>query len=475
MSLIPYVGRRMKTAVLALLFLGVGTPALAASGGGSGAVITIDQGAFAGEKVEAGRPLLVHRHGHGTEPTWGTLFGTEDFGGKSPRLVVKGPDGHSMKVRPEDVTPEVGETLETGKGPEAKKLSRGQPVTLPKFDGTWTIEALFAPDFALLRGAKDALKLVRAGDLTVIGPPPAPQLPPLRAEAFYQYVSSEFALQPAGANGGSNALTFRPAASYYVGVGAGYDGIGASYAFSIPAGRDVRAVEGTSDFRDLRLNYYSRRFAVELGYNKYTGYLLDNSNVLSAATLNGQKYFRLPNLTAEGYGVNLFYVFAPQVYSLPAGNDHSEIETESAGSLLAVASFRRQSVRNDGAIIPAEKQSAFGEDGTITGFRTFSSAAGPGYGYHWLPHYKFLGDSFFVAPLIALSLGYELISEDLATYRHESDVFGVNAHVRLGFGWNMPRFFAIISALADGFAGKSSNVQFNHTQTASTFTVGARF
>lgn len=457
----------------ALLFL-ASAPALA---GGHALSFTFSAGAFRGEKVEAGKPVLVRRFNARTrkfsEPAWGTLVDVAGAESNRPVFEVKSPvSGRTSRFSQAEITPEAEEGLPFGAAGE--KITRGSRVTMPPKAGELEVVALFAPDLALVR-AEGPARLAHLPQLALAGPPPSPKLPDFRIEAFYQFVASEFQIQPAGSTGNANTLTFRPAESHYLGVGAGYKGIGASYSFSIPASSDVRATEGTSQYRDLRLNYYSRTFAVELAYSKYTGYLIDNSNVLSAATLNGQKFYKLPDMTAEGYGANVFYVFSPEVYSLPAGNDHSEIETENAGSLIALASFRRQAVHNDTAIIPAEKQALFGDEGTITGFRTFSYAAGPGYGYHWLPRWKVLGDSFFVAPLLALSLGYETISEDLDGFRRDSAVFGLNVHMRLGFGWNSPRFFALITTLVDAFTGQTGNVQFDGTQSTSTLTVGTRF
>lgn len=436
---------------------------------------TFSEGPFAGAEVRAGNPVLVQPQGgaKGNSPkkpaaTWGTVEAIEQAEGRPPRFTVKGADGQTKTLLLREVSPEKPGDLEAG----GQKFSRGDHVLVPEQEDVFRIETFFYPDFALLKNF--ATRELRLEKVSSLAKAPAPVMPPLRVELFTQLVSSAFELTPRGASEASR-LRFRPAESYYLGVSAGYKGLGLSYAFSVPASEEIRKFEGESQYRDLRLNYYSRRFAVELAYSRYNGYLLETVDGLNPATLNGGKYLKLPNLEAEGHGANFLYVFSPQAYSLPAGNDHSEIQTESAGSWLGMATFRRQSVRNSGTIIPTEQQAIFGEEGTITGYRTFSYGAGPGYGYHWLPRSTFLGDSFFVAPLLALSFGYETVSEDLATRARDSGTFGLNVHARLGFGWNVPGFFVVFSVLTDAFTGRTDATEITGTHSAGGLSVGARF
>lgn len=295
----------------------------------------------------------------------------------------------------------------------------------------------------------------------------AADLPPFKLGLSTQVVATAFELSLI--ENPSNKLKFRPAQSNYAGVSLGYRWIGGTLSFAVPSKAEIRDVEGTSQYRDYRLSFYYRNWGAEASYNSFKGYLIDNSSELSSATLNGQTYYKLPDLLTRGYGINFIYVTNPERYSLPAAAEQSEIQENSAGSWLWMATFRHQSIENSGAIIPSEKQTEFGTESSLRSIRMGSYAVGPGYGFNWVP------GPFFVAPLLAATAGFDAMTYDLENSTLEHGKLGLNLHLRIGMGVNARNFFLVGNLYADIFGIQTDTLQVSNNIQGVTFSIGARF
>jgi hypothetical protein len=206
-------------------------------------------------------------------------------------------------------------------------------------------------------------------------------LPPIRFGLNYQIVGAGFDLVPRVSGGEASRLNFRPAQSDYVGVMLGYRWLGGTVAFGVPAEPKIRDVEGTSQYRDYRLSYFFGRYGFELGYSRYLGYLLENSSVLSPATLQGATYYKIPDLETLGYGVTILFALSPETYSLSAALDQSAIQTSSGGSTIFLMTFRHQSLQSATPFIPSEKRADFGQDQELREAEGWTLSYGAGYAY----------------------------------------------------------------------------------------------
>jgi hypothetical protein len=306
------------------------------------------------------------------------------------------------------------------------------------------------------------------GTLSCTSSNAADQYPPWKIGLSYEIVQVGIDLTPIGNE--SEKLTFRPSASQYAGVILGYRWLAGTLAFAVPADRKIRDEEGTSKYTDLKVSYYVRNWGVEAGYNNFKGYLIENSERLSAATLAGARYYRLPEMQSQGYGLNFFYVADPGKYSMPAAFDQSEPQSGSAGSFIALASIRHQGFQNSGQMIPSEKASAFGGDSTLRSASSTSAAVGGGYGFLWD------GPSAFFASLYGgLTAGMNYLSYELANTSREKGNGQVNIHLRLGFGVNSKRGFLKVTGSIDNFNYATSSIKIGNTVVGAVFAGGLRF
>jgi hypothetical protein len=296
----------------------------------------------------------------------------------------------------------------------------------------------------------------------------AKEHPPWRLGLNLQVVSDGFDLQPR--DGDNTVLHYRPAQSDYVGVVLGYRWVAGTVAFKVPASDSVRMLEGESQYRDYRLSYFLNNLGAEASYTRYMGYLIDPSTSLSAATLNGQTYYKIPDLETLGYGLNLVWVPSPRKYNLAAALDQSEIQDESGGAWLLLATWRYQKIQSNYPWIPAEKQSVYGSDQTIRFAVTNSYGVGGGYSYNWIP-----SDIFFISALIGLTLGYENVSWVEAASEQTRGSIGLNAHFRLVMGVNVEEFIFTLGGYQDYFNPATDSIRIGNNVNGAVLTSVVRF
>jgi hypothetical protein len=294
-------------------------------------------------------------------------------------------------------------------------------------------------------------------------------LPPWRLGVRSQIVTNDVEFKPMPPLTQSNNLTYRPAQSNYFGVILGYRWLASTIWFSVPADPEVRNVEGTSTYNDMGATLYFDKIGFEFHYNSYQGFLIDPSSSISASTLNGSKYFKLPDMKTEGMGLKVLIPFNPERFSMDAAFNHSAIQNESGGSWIWIGAARYQRVSNSSPIIPLEKQPNFGGDQLISHAYMANVSWGIGYGYMAV-----LG-GFFASPFLGLGLGYQSTwwSSSIADTTHSS--LTVNVHTKLGLGYNSRSFFITAEAMSDRFQQNTDSIEIGNSQALVTFSLGSRF
>lgn len=300
--------------------------------------------------------------------------------------------------------------------------------------------------------------------------------PPWKVGLSLQNVAAAFELKPLGDTNNSRALRYRPAQANYFGVILGYRWLSGAIAFAVPANPETRNLEGISRYRDYRLSYYLKRFGVELNYNRFLGYVIDNSEKLSQATLQGARYYRVPDLETLGYGFNVLFVPSATTsgaYSLAAALDQSELQKASGGAAVLIAAFRDQQASVLDRMIPPEKRPDFGQDQNLRRYQSRTASVGGGYGYHWVP------GVFFMSGLLAASVGAQWTQHDRAEALgiEGENTFSVplNLHLRIGLGLNSRRMFLTGNLHLDRIQQRIDSIEIGNENVSFTFAAGARF
>lgn len=299
----------------------------------------------------------------------------------------------------------------------------------------------------------------------------ATDLPPWRIGVRTQFVSDQIEFKPAKPLDQSNSLLYRPAQSTYLGVALGYQWLAGTLWFSAKSDQATRAVEGESQYSDTGIALYFDRIGFELDYNRYQGFLIDNSSSrLSTTTLNGAKYYKLPDMKTEGLGAKIIFAQHPEHFSMAAAFEQSKIQNTSGGTWAVIGALRYQKVSNSGAIIPSEMQTFYGSDALINNATMANGSLGLGYGYLWAP-----AEGFFISPFLGLGLGYQATWWSTPSTHTSHASVTVNTHLKLGAGFNGKKFFFTVDEQLDRFQQNTSSIEIGNSQLATTLSIGLRF
>lgn len=294
--------------------------------------------------------------------------------------------------------------------------------------------------------------------------------PPFKLGLSYLGVSNSIEIKPLEPLNPSPNLELRPAKSNYAGIIIGFKWLSGVLSFAVPAEKKDREIEGTSLYNDLRVNYLTKRFGLELSYNYYKRFILDNSNLLSQATLNGDRFYVYPDMQTVGYGLNGIYVFKPDQVSLPAALEQSDHQSTSGGSWIGIATIRRQFASSSKPFVPDELQSNFSSDATVNDMHLFQTAIGGGYLQNWVE------DRFFLSLMGGFSFGFQELHYRSQIQNFERIRGGAiaNAHTRLGFGWNADHFFFYLNAYMDRYQMKTETLDAGSLIFGTGIAIGVR-
>ncbi len=263
-------------------------------------------------------------------------------------------------------------------------------------------------------------------------------------------------------------MDYRPSSRFETTLQASWRFLGGSLSFTLPPLFDFQNREGPSSRQDLRLSTDFGRLRVELAYQHYQGYLIENSSRLSTLSLNGAAYYHLPELQNTGGGLTLFYV-PNEDYSMAAGFDQTRRQLRSAGSLLLLVSGRAQGLRSPTAIIPTEMQSFFGDEGTLSAALLKSIGAGAGYAYTVTLY------DVFISASLAAELGPQWVRYTLSSGERDYAFLGVHSHAKLNLGLNQERLVAGASLAIDGYTEGTRWIQIWNFSLSGRLFAGFRF
>lgn len=285
----------------------------------------------------------------------------------------------------------------------------------------------------------------------------AGNLPPWTLKLILGFPSAGFDLRPKEPLERSPTIKYRPAQINEIGVGAGYKWLGGTYYFQGKTAENIVQEEGTSTYTDAHLNLYGDSFAIETDYVHYTSYLIDNSTeLLSASTLNGARYYRMGDISDSGAGITLYYLLSPANYSFSAALDQSEVQSKSGGSHLLLLTGVYHEYSSAAGFIPSELRPKFGVDAAFSRARIKNVAAGWGYAQNWV------SGSFFCALTGALSLGWQQNTYGWDSYEAQTNTGTANIHIKLGVGWNAPGYFTGFGAYIDRHQADTGSIEIGN-------------
>jgi len=198
----------------------------------------------------------------------------------------------------------------------------------------------------------------------------------------------------------TNRLAYTPYTTGITKVGVGYDMWAASYGFK---GTTKDGSESLlTKYEDYQFRFYPWNLAVDLFYQKYTGYFVQDDS------LGSQAMEHMPNMTNTRALAQATYIFDKN-YSISSAYSTGDIQTKSAGSILANLAFGYNEIKNDASIIPTSTTFQYGRLQNVSKIQNTSALIGGGAGYNLI-----LGP-FYIGVLGLLQLGNQQAKYTLTT------------------------------------------------------------
>lgn len=267
--------------------------------------------------------------------------------------------------------------------------------------------------------------------------------------------SSSFSVQRRNLD--REAITFRPNHSVSMGLGLYVFDVGVELSFNVPMDERSSAQFGTSDVRDLSGLIVGNNWGLDFFTQKYKGFYVAG---LARIFPNDNGVAVRSDISLRSTGVNGFYIFNKQKFSLRSAYNFAERQFRSGGSWALSGTLNTSSFESDTVVLTSRLRGQVGLEktyGDLT-FTTFSLA--PGYTYNFIYKNWFLNFSLAIGP----AHHWIYYVDEIGRPRY--DII-INSFIdnRVALGYNSDRWFGGIS-----FVNLVRQVKFSEFQVTTSAT-----
>lgn len=135
----------------------------------------------------------------------------------------------------------------------------------------------------------------------------------------------------------SSSAKFAPSGRTGLGFGVNYKWLGLGIAFGLPASDEVKRTQGETSRFDAQLNIYSKKFGVDVFFQNYSGFHVENPEALT--DWNKDYFPQQKNMQAAALGASGYYFFNNEKFSYKAAYVRNTVQNKSAGSFLVGGFF----------------------------------------------------------------------------------------------------------------------------------------
>lgn len=256
--------------------------------------------------------------------------------------------------------------------------------------------------------------------------------------------------------------TMRFSPNNYYHVGFNFSNIILTFGFSPGIKFGAKPNRGSTKSRDFQLTLIGRKVITDLNYQSYKGFYIYNTNEFRPNESSQDTIVVRPDINVTSFGINTFYVFNSQKYSLRGAFSFTDVQKKSAGSFMA-GIYHSHVVfsSNDSSFIRYPFINNFSPALIeINQVSQISAGVNGGYGHTFVIYKKF---SFS----IALNVGIGGQKTYYRTLDGRDESFRINlataVNAKNALRYDNMRFFAGVLATYDGnFA--FNEVMFNNTK-----------
>lgn len=220
-----------------------------------------------------------------------------------------------------------------------------------------------------------------------------------------------------------------------------------------------------TDHQKFETNFNCALFNFDLYYTHNTG-----TYIRKFMGYNNNHLIRdhFPGVTANNFGVSIYYFLNNKHYSQGAAYNFSKYQKKSAGSWMFGFTYSNLDINMDFRTLSPELRPLYTFPNDWLHLHYFSYCALFGYGYNWVWHPKWLFN-FTVMPSIGANHCYEDSSEDSGTQ------FALNIHARTSLTYNHRRLFVSLIGKFTGNWYTSPNLSLFNAVEYFSLNAGFRF
>jgi hypothetical protein len=177
----------------------------------------------------------------------------------------------------------------------------------------------------------------------------------LTVKPYFDYKINQFVLEDNVTGGIANYGTSQVPR---IGIGASYKWM--SFLASItPLVELDRERKGATQQMDIQWNVYLKAFSVDIHFQQYQGYFLENSTDIVNWNLEENSYYKREDLLTTSVGANIRYNFNHKIFSQKAVFSQTEKQLKSAGTFSAGIRWNVLSIQADSLFAPSKLEKEF--------------------------------------------------------------------------------------------------------------------
>lgn len=264
-------------------------------------------------------------------------------------------------------------------------------------------------------------------------------------------------------------IQYEPHAPTRTFFSASYDWLSFTVSTVNPIATADQQLKGSSTGQDWQFRFNFESTSYEFFYQTYKGYYIENTPDFQAQPA-GTPFLLNPDLRTEHFGLNFLYNWDPDDFSMSAAMDQSAIQTESGYGLLSGVSIHAMRFASPTGLVPAMTAGAYGEIENVRSARLYSILAGGGIGGTFVPI-----ENWFLSGAILGYFGYEMQNVERIDGDASVSQSSTKTHIKLGFGYNGPRWMGGMTINGDSASYTVSNATLRFGNISYAVFLGRRF
>ena len=242
-------------------------------------------------------------------------------------------------------------------------------------------------------------------------------------------------------------IIYKPNSKMKVGVAASYKGLGLSAKQTLKNDKQQNIARGETKSTDYSLNLYFQKIALDLFYQDYHGFYIQNFMDQSG------NYVTTPNAVGKNIGGQIYYLFSSDQYSMASAFDQTQREDDSGGSWIASTFFNSSSIDTGSTAFINGNQTVLQQNGYKPLSAHFNTAGlALGYGYSWR-----FWSGWFCSLQMMLGGGYQERKITDAITESKENGPAVKSTFHLGFGYSTNSYSTGLRALGDQIQAKAKS------------------